>query len=94
MREVAVLINRKGVPVYWHVPKMESPTELPDDPDLWDAIWDHRHDLLGVAFASTAISDVATGAPLRAATRFAKACIAGSRSRKVARIGGAMKIEE
>jgi hypothetical protein len=38
------------------------------------------------------VSDI--GAPPREATRLANAIIAGSLSRSVAKIGGAMKIEE
>lgn len=51
MREVAVLIDRKGNPIYWHVPDSAhaSSVEIQDDPKLWDAIWTNRDNLMGIA---------------------------------------------
>ncbi len=49
MLETAVLIDLGGAPLYWHAPAGRSSAAIPDSRALWEALWLHRFELLGVA---------------------------------------------
>lgn len=72
--ETAVLIGRKGEPIYWHEPPGRSAAHLPDSADLWSVIWANRDNLnaivhshpgTGVPWAST--TDLTTFAAIERA---------------------------
>jgi hypothetical protein len=48
MTEIGVVICG-GVPVYWHLPPGRNSAFLPDSRELWDVLWEHRHELDGFA---------------------------------------------
>lgn len=47
--EVAVIIDRKGRPMHWHLPADRTSVSIPDDRDLWQIIWENRDNILGIA---------------------------------------------
>lgn len=47
--EAGVLINKKGLPFYWHEPRDASAVLLPDSERLWSVIWQHRKRVKGFA---------------------------------------------
>lgn len=47
--EAGVLLDRKGLPIYWHKPEDRSSAALPDSSDLWKEIWDNRDIVAGFA---------------------------------------------
>lgn len=49
MMEAAVVVSLDGEPLCWHAPPGRSVAYLPDSRDLWEIIWEHRENLLGVA---------------------------------------------
>lgn len=49
MREVALVFDTEGYPIYWHEPPDASTVALPDSRALWDVLWEHRAHLGGVA---------------------------------------------
>jgi len=49
--EVAVVLDRGELPIYWHKPQGCSPVAIPDSRTLWEVLWDSRGKLLGVAYA-------------------------------------------
>lgn len=49
MMEAGVLIGTDGSPIHWHLPNGRSGGSLPDSPDLWSVIWEHRSRVLGFA---------------------------------------------
>jgi len=49
MLEAAVVIGVGGIPIYWHTPNDRTVVSLPDDRQLWDVIWEHRGNVIGVA---------------------------------------------
>ena len=49
MMEGAVVVGLDGEPLYWHMPPGRSTVALPDSRDLWEVLWEHRENLLGVA---------------------------------------------
>lgn len=63
MIEVAVVLDNDGQPVYWHEPPGRSSVAIPDSRDLWDAIWENRDNLMGVAH-----SHPGTGTPVPSQT--------------------------
>lgn len=49
MVEAGVLIDKSGAPLYWHTPAGRTGVSLPDSRDLWEVIWENRHNILGFA---------------------------------------------
>jgi len=49
MIEVGVVIDKNGVPIYWHLPPGRSGGSIPDSRQLWDVIWEHRDRIMGFA---------------------------------------------
>lgn len=49
MIEAGVLVDLKGDPIYWHMPRNRTNVALPDSRDLWEVIWEHREHVLGFA---------------------------------------------
>ena len=49
MIEAAVVIDQHGRPLYWHSPPDRSVGYIPDSDKLWNAIWDNRAQIGGVA---------------------------------------------
>lgn len=49
MIEAAVLVDRQGAPLAWHLPPGRSATAIPDSRDLWEAMWANRAVLGGLA---------------------------------------------
>lgn len=49
MREVAVLLNEYGMPLYWHAPDSATSYYLPDSRPLWNVMWELRAQLREVA---------------------------------------------
>jgi hypothetical protein len=49
--EAGVVVGHGNEPIYWHLPQDRSVAYLPDNRDLWDAIWTSFQDgnLLGFA---------------------------------------------
>lgn len=47
--ENGVILDLEGNPLYWHVPANRSVAFLPDSRDLWDVIWENRHNISGFA---------------------------------------------
>jgi len=48
MKEVAVLLNKYGVPLEWWSPQNAHIGAIPDSKNLWDLIWKHREQLGGI----------------------------------------------
>lgn len=49
MMEVAVVVDKQGKPIHWHLPPGRSAGFIPDTRDLWDVLWEHRGNLAGIA---------------------------------------------
>jgi hypothetical protein len=49
MIEVALVFNPEGRALYWHQPMAASTAAIPDSRTLWEVLWQHRHELGGVA---------------------------------------------
>ncbi|MCA9491705.1 MAG: Mov34/MPN/PAD-1 family protein [Myxococcales bacterium] len=49
MIEAAVVLGPDRRPLHWHEPVGASATGLPDSRGLWDVLWEHRAELVGVA---------------------------------------------
>lgn len=49
MLEAGVLLDKHGNILYRHEPSGRSSGFLPDSSELWNQIWDHRHNLSGFA---------------------------------------------
>ena len=49
MIEVAMVFDRWGDPLFWHLPPGRSAGAIPDSRDLWQVLWEHRRVLGGVA---------------------------------------------
>jgi hypothetical protein len=47
--EAAVVIDIEGEVLHWHLPLGRTAVLLPDSRKLWDVLWQHRVELLGVA---------------------------------------------
>jgi hypothetical protein len=74
MLEAGVVINMAGEPVFWHTPPGRHAGGLPDSNELWEVLWDNRHNLYGVAHThpgsgvpGPSYSDVTTFAAVEAA---------------------------
>lgn len=48
MIEVAVVIGPDG-PIFWHLPPGRTGGSIPDSRRLWDVLWEHRKEIVGVA---------------------------------------------
>lgn len=49
MLEAGLIVGLEGQPLCWHTPQNRTSVALPDVRSFWDAIWDHRHQILGIA---------------------------------------------
>jgi hypothetical protein len=49
MMEVGVVVGLDGTALHWHLPLDRHFGALPDSRGLWDVLWAHRDQLLGVA---------------------------------------------
>ncbi len=49
MIETALVFDKHGRPLHWHLPPGRSAGYLPDSTTLWDVLWEHREYLGGVA---------------------------------------------
>lgn len=49
MNEAGVVLDKHGMPIYWHLPLIRTDTSLPDSPLLWVVIWANRTNLSGFA---------------------------------------------
>jgi hypothetical protein len=74
MIETAVVVDKDGESIHWHLPPGRSSVSIPDTKDLWDVLWDNRGNLSGVAHShpgggipSPSIEDLTTFAPCEAA---------------------------
>jgi hypothetical protein len=47
--EAGVVVDLDRKPIYWHEPLDRGPTHLADSRDLWDVLWENRHNLSGFA---------------------------------------------
>lgn len=47
--EAGVLLDRKGEPLYWHLPRTRTVVSLPESPELWDVMWANRENISGFA---------------------------------------------
>jgi len=47
--EVAVVIDKRGHPLHWHLPPGRTGASIPDSRDLWHVLWENRGNLAGVA---------------------------------------------
>lgn len=47
--ENALVFDKAGKTLHWHVPKGRTGGAIPDSRNLWEIIWDNRHNLGGVA---------------------------------------------
>jgi proteasome lid subunit RPN8/RPN11 len=47
--EAGVVLDLKGAPLYWHLPRDRTFGSLPDSKDLWEVFWENRDDLSGFA---------------------------------------------
>lgn len=73
MREAAVVINTAGEAIHWHLPVDRTAVAIPDQRSLWEVLWAHREDVLGVAHThpgagipGPSYEDVTTFAPIEA----------------------------
>lgn len=49
MIETALVFDRSGETLYWHLPPGRSRVSLPDSRALWEVLWNARAELGGVA---------------------------------------------
>lgn len=49
MMEVALVFDKEGKTMTWHLPPGRSGGYIPDSHDLWTFLWDHRDTIGGVA---------------------------------------------
>lgn len=49
MMEVGAVIAKDGSVIHWHLPPNRTNVALPDSRDLWQILWDNRHNLAGFA---------------------------------------------
>lgn len=47
--ESCVVLDANSKPLYWHTPPGRSSGHIPDTRQLWDVIWENRHNLSGIA---------------------------------------------
>ena len=49
MMEVALVFDKTGKTIHWHLPPGRNGGAIPDTRDLWEVLWENRHNLGGVA---------------------------------------------
>ncbi len=49
MREAGVVINDKGDPIYWHLPRERTSGHIPDSLPLWEVFRQYRDQMIGFA---------------------------------------------
>lgn len=49
MIETALVFDKEGKTIHWHLPPGRSSGAIPDTRDLWEILWANRHNLGGVA---------------------------------------------
>ena len=49
MLEVALVFDKEGKTIHWHVPPGRSSGHIPDTRDLWEVLWENRDRIGGVA---------------------------------------------
>lgn len=49
MIESALVFDKEGKTIHWHLPPGRSGGWIPDTRDLWEVLWENRHRLGGVA---------------------------------------------
>lgn len=49
MIEVALVFDREGRTLHWHLPAGATGASIPDSRSLWEVLWEHRRRLGGVA---------------------------------------------
>jgi len=49
MIESGVVFNKKGAPIYWHLPEGRTAGSIPDCDKLWNFLWENREIIGGVA---------------------------------------------
>lgn len=47
--EAGVVVGYEGEALFWHLPKGRTAGYLPDSRNLWDVLWDNRHNVYGFA---------------------------------------------
>ena len=47
--EAGVVVGYEGEPIYWHLPEGRTAGYLPDSRELWEVIWENRHNVYGIA---------------------------------------------
>lgn len=47
--ETALVFDKWGEPIFWHIPADRSQGAIPDSRDLWQILWENRERLGGVA---------------------------------------------
>jgi hypothetical protein len=72
-KEAGVVVDRRGRPIFWHVPAERTTASLPDSRALWDVLWEHREDVSGFAHThpgagvpGPSLTDVTTFAAIEA----------------------------
>lgn len=49
MIEAGVVLDRQGLPAFWHLPDGRSACHLPDSRNLWNILWSERDHISGFA---------------------------------------------
>ncbi len=72
--EAGVVLGQDGEPIHWHVPPDRTGGSLPDSRQLWEVLWDRRHEVRafahthpGVGRPCPSLEDVTTFAAVEAA---------------------------
>lgn len=71
--EVGVVLDSQGHPLHWHIPLGRTGGSLPDSRDLWEVLWENRHNLSGFAhshpdgMAAPSHTDITTFAAVESA---------------------------
>src|SRR6185369_6039063 len=47
--EAGVVVGYEGEPIFWHLPEGRTAGYLPDSRELWEVIWENRHNVYGIA---------------------------------------------
>ena len=74
MIEVAVVIDLKGAPIYWHLPEGRTGGSIPDSRNLWQILWENRDKISAVAHShpgrgnpGPSVTDITTFTAIEAA---------------------------
>ncbi len=49
MIESALVLDKRGYPLFYHMPEGRTEGSLPDSPVLWEVIWNNREEISGIA---------------------------------------------